>query len=237
MADTLTQAHTDAHPVEPGADSHPYVKSAGVAGLTWAAVLLVTNLINVPISPAPDADTAEVVAHLTDDRAVIAVLTATFIIGVPLVYWFLTGLAHFLARNGHSHAAVTGLFAFAGVFTMFGLAAATRLALVAAVETEAIDDSTVWAIWKFHDVLFAFNAAPLAVTLAAFGIAGARIGLVPRIFRVLAPTGAALLLASALLALPIAEGTTAATAPGGLGFAIWLTFVFAASIGLLKQAR
>ena len=117
---------------------------------------------------------------------------------------------------------------------MFGLAAATRLSLVAAVETGPVDDSTIWAIWQLHEVLFALNAAPLAVAYAAFGIASATIGLVPRVFRVIAPVGATLLFASAILALPLVEGTMAFLALGGIGFLTWVIFVIFASVSLIK---
>ncbi len=234
MVDTLLGARPDNQGFHREPTDSRSLRWAGRAGLAWAAILIVTNAVNAAVSPAPDADVDEVITHLTNDRTVIALLTVGFVIGTPLVYWFITGIARVLAGAGYRHAGITGLFAFAGVFTMFGITAATRLALVAAVETEAIDASTIWALWKFHDITFGFNGAPLAVALATFGIASALVGLVPRIFRVLAPIGAVLLLTSALLAQPGAEGTEAAIAPGGLGFLTWLAFVIAAAIGLVK---
>lgn len=209
-------------------------RAAGAAGLAWAAILVVTNVVNLAVTPPPDATVDELAKHLTEDRTAIALLTAGFVVGVPLVYWYLTGLARWLARAGRLRAAITGLLAFAGVFTMFGIAAATRLALVASVD--AADDSTIWAMWKLHDVTFVLNGAPLAVALLALGYTSAVTGLVPRSYRLLAPAGAILLLTSAaVMPLPIADGTAAAFAPGGLGFLIWLTFVITSSVGLMRQ--
>jgi hypothetical protein len=93
-------------------------------------------------------------------------------------------------------------------------------------------------MWKLHDVAFVVNGAAMCMVFLAFGLAGAAVGLVPRWFSVAAPIGAVTLLSSAsFLALPIAEGSTAAMLAGLVGFLIWLTFVGTASIGLLRLGR
>jgi hypothetical protein len=196
----------------------------------------VTNIVNAAISPAADADADAVAQHLIDDRVSIGILGAAFIVLTPAVYWFVAAVVRVIVRHGYRHAAIAGALAVAGVFTMFGSSVASRLSLVAAVETGAVDSSTVWGLWKLHTVLFAFNAAPLAVAFAAFAIPAAAIGLVPRFFKVLAPIGAALLLASAVLALPMAEASEVPIALGGLGFVSWLAFVLAAGLGLVRQS-
>jgi hypothetical protein len=212
-------------------------RAAGIAGLLWACILVVTNIINAAISPAPGATVDEVTAHLTDDRVAIAVVTAGFVAGIPLVLWFLTGLTLQLHRAGEGRTAIAGLAAFAIVLATFGMAAGTRLALVAAANSGPLDDPTTWALWKLHDVMFAFNSAPLAVALATFGTACANTCLAPRPFRVLAPLGAVLLIiASAVLALSIAEGAAAPLAVGGVGFLIWLSFVIASAYRLATDS-
>ena len=45
-------------------DSDRRLATAGLAGLTWFALLIVTNIMNGSVAPAADADVDEVVAHL-----------------------------------------------------------------------------------------------------------------------------------------------------------------------------
>lgn len=211
-------------------------RAAGVAGLVWFALLVVTNIANGAVAPAPDATVDEVVAHLTDDRAVIYLVTAGFAFGCPFVIWFFSGLADVLRRGGRTQAAFAGMLAVAAIFTMFGITATTRLALVAAVETDAVDDSTVWAIWKFHDVAFATNAVVIAAALLVFALGGAAVGLLPRWIRPVSIVGGGIMLFSGtFLALPMAEGTAAAMAPSFVGFALWLVFVATASVALIRR--
>ena len=211
------------------------LRTAGVAGFVWLTLLLVTNILNGAVAPSPDATVDDVVAHVTDDRMIIYLVTAGFAAGTPFVLWFVAGIAEVLRRNGRTQAAVAGSVGIAAVFAMFALAAMTRLALVAAAETSPIDDSAIWTMWKLHDVAFVVNGAGIAAVLVAFGVAGAAVGLVPHWFSLAAPIGGVLLLASAtFLTLPVAEGSNPAMLPSLVGFIIWLAFIGAASLGLLR---
>lgn len=213
-------------------------RTAGIAGLIWFAILVVTNIANGAVAPAPDASVDEVVAHLTDDRALIYLVTAGFAVGIPFVVWFFAGLADVLRRGGRTQAALAGVLAVAGIFTMFGITATTRLALVAAVETGAVDDGAVWTVWKLHDVVFGTNLVVVGVALLAFGLGGVAVGLLPKWITYVAGVGAPVLVATGtFLTLPMAEGDTAALAPGLVGFLLWLVFVVTASFSLVRLDR
>ena len=232
MTDTIERPSTQIEATPRSGD--PWLRWAGFAGLAWAAILIVTNIVNAAIAPDPDADVAAVTAHLVDDRTAIAWITAGFVAGIPLVILFMTGVARELFDRGLRLAGWIAIFGFGAVFTMFGMTAATRLALVAAVETESVEPSAIWTMWKLHDVVFGFNAAPLAATFATIGIAAAAIGLVPSIFRFVAPVGAGLMLVGALFTLQTAEGAMGAFAAGGLGFVLWVVFVLTLSTGMIR---
>lgn len=221
-------------PTPTGAALLGRTRTAGVAGLVWAALLIVTNLINGGIQPSPDATAAEVTEHLVDDRGLVILITLGFVVGIPFVAIFVAGLARRLHAGGQTAAAVLGLFAFSGVAAMFAMTAATRLSLVAALETQAIGPDSVWAIWKLHDVVFGFNAAFLATAYLAFALGAVAVGLVPRFFGVLAPVGSGLLLVGSLLTPQAAEGEMYPMAFGGLGFLTWLVFVVVASYRLSR---
>lgn len=241
MTDTLD---TTTHPVPGNTDdsstrpattpADPWLRRAGAAGLMWAAILVVTNIVNGAVAPDPDADATTVMQHLADDRVALAWVSAGFVVGIPLVVFFMSGVARALVDRGMQLAAWVAILGFAGVAALFGMVAATRLSLVAAVETETLDPSAIWTMWKLHDVVFGFNAAMLSVTFAAVGVAAASVGLVPRWFRVVAPIGGGLLLVSALLTLQSAEGGMAGLAFGGLGFVTWVIFVITLSIGMIR---
>ncbi|MDW3219010.1 MAG: hypothetical protein R8F63_10405 [Acidimicrobiales bacterium] len=210
-------------------------RTAGIAGLVWGALLIITNIITGSVQPGADADVAEVAEHLVDDRGPVILATLGFVIAIPFVIVFVVGLARRIHRDGQTAMAVLGLFAFSGVAAMFAMTAATRLTLVVALETQAIGPDPVWTIWKLHEVVFGFNAAFLAAAYLAFALGAVAIGLVPRFFGVVAPIGAALLMISAVLTPQAVEGEMYPMAFGGLGFLTWVVFVITVSYRLSRE--
>lgn len=226
--------HLD-HADRPQSGPDRAVRYAGFAGLTWFTLLVITNIFNGSAAPAAGADIETVRAHLVDDRPIIIAVTAAFVAGVPLVFWFASGLAGVLRRAGLGQAADAGILGVAGIYTMFGLAAITRLALMTAVETDAVDDSAIWTMWKLHDIAFSVNGIAIAAAILAFGLGGVVAGLLPRWIKPVAIVGATSLVASSVFfAVPVAEGSNPAMLPGLVGFIMWLTVVLTASLRLIR---
>lgn len=211
------------------------VWTAGLAGLVWFGLLVITNLINGPASPTPDATVDEVIAHLTDHRAIIILVTGAFVAGIPFVVWFFAGVAGVLRRRGQAQAADAGLLSVAGILTLFGLAALTRLGLMTAIAGADVDESSIWTLWKVHDVVFNVNQACIGGAILAFGLGGVAAGLLPRWIKVVSLLGGLTLIANAVvLTVPIAEGANAALVPGLIGFVLWLVFVATCSIRMMR---
>ena len=97
----------------------------------------------------------------------------------------------------------------------------TEVALVSLASVPSPDANAIQGLWVLQRALFTLNGAALTVTLGGLAIGAARAGVIPGWHGAIGIAGAVLLFVSAVLTVPIVEGSTVIFV-GLFGFLLWL---------------
>lgn len=203
---------------------------AGLAGIVFAVLLIVQNVLKAATSPANDATAAQVLRFTHHDAWTVHLLVVTYVIGFPALFLFAGGLARrageiapqseIWARLGLSSVGVIGV--------LFGLLNVLQVVLVADRAGLAHDPAAVSAIWTLHSAIFTMNLLAVGGALVGLGRAAWVAGLVPRRLGIATTVGALLLAVAAAPAVAEVHGSNLLVI-GLAGFLCWLLFVVVVS--------
>lgn len=209
-----------------------FSRIAGLAGLSFVVLVGSANIVlGAAGQHFAGAALDEVNEFHTQQQSFVALASSIAVLAWMALALFGVGAFTVLwAREralGDSWSLV-GLMGIAMQNAIFPGVVASQLASGRAGSGEALA-----AMWDFHQALFALNGASLAIALIGFSLAGRRTGVLRAWHWALGLAAAILMSASALLA-PLNVGGDS-TPPAGLpGFILWLIFIAAFAVALLR---
>lgn len=214
------------------------MRLAGAGAITFAATVLVQNVIRGASVPANGATSAGVLTHYTDHPAITFALMATYVVsGIGLAV-FLGGVMRRLIASERRGWAVTGLVGATCIMALFAVVVAGEQALSVAAQRTRPDRGAIEALWVLHNSVFTVLDLSIAVALVGLARAGIAAGITPRVFRRLAPVGAVLLLVGTVAGPSIAAGDAMPLfGLAGLGFLVWLGFLVATGVRLVRSRQ
>lgn len=208
-----------------------FLRVAGFAGIGFAAVIVLANVVLVPSGlPPTGAGIAEVVEFFGAHQNALAAASALMPAAWVLALVFGAGLLSAVRRRGHEGWALVG---FAGLVLQNGAfagVAAIRLALPTA-------EGAVTALWALHDALFTLNGVFLATAMVGFSASGLSAGLIARWQAWLGFVSAALLFCSATLTPLVIDHTGPLGLLGLAGWLMWVVWLVACGAALVVEKR
>ncbi|ROP40402.1 hypothetical protein [Saccharothrix texasensis] len=216
--------------VAPGPTS-PFLRIAGFAGLGFATLIVLANVIMVPTGlPTTGADTAEVIAYFSANRGAVGVASALTPAAWASSTVFAAGAVAALWRSDRERGEAWSLVGFAGVLLQNGAFAA-----VTALRLAAADDPT-GALWSLHDALFTLNGVFLASALVGLSLSGRHAGLIPAWHARLGYSSAVLLGTSATLTPLVIARPGVLGLLGLVGWLLWVAWLVVCSAALIRCA-
>jgi hypothetical protein len=208
---------------------------AGIGAIGFAAVVVLQNVIRGGSAPTNDASADEVLAFYADHRSVTFVLVATFVLGGACLALFLGGAMRRMIASSRPALAFTGLVGAISVIALFTVVVACEVALSGVANGDHPDLSAIGTLFALHNAIFSVLMLAIAVALLGLGRAGVAAGMTPVAFERLAPAGAVLLGVAAMASPAIAVGEAMPVfGIGVLGFAVWLAFLVATGLRLVR---
>jgi hypothetical protein len=206
---------------------------AGVGGLVFVATLVVQNIIRAA-GPGFGAAPSEVSRYFTHPDAAVLVPLGLFPIGMFALLMFVAGVWNrgVDTTTGRWWAA-GGTLGAAAIVGLFALVNIVEIALAAKAGVLAATPGVVQALWAVHAGAFGLDLGAIAVTLVGLSRAAAAARLIPQWIAIAALPGAACLVIASIFTVAIANGAPW-IALGLVGFLIWLAFVSATSLSLLR---
>jgi hypothetical protein len=120
------------------------------------------------------------------------------------------------------------------IAVLFGLVNVLQVTMVSARDVLANSPELAQVLWTLHNAVFTINLVAVGTALVGFGRAAASARLIPTWMGPVTTIGGGLLIASALPAVAVVEGSPW-MAVGLLGFLIWMVFLAFAGIALLRR--
>ncbi|MEU4739235.1 hypothetical protein AB0G02_02070 [Actinosynnema sp. NPDC023658] len=217
--------------------TRPFLRTAGLAGLGFACLIVLANVIMVPTGlPPTGADTADVVAYFSTHQGVVGLSSALTPAAWALSTLFAAGAVAALWRSDRERGEAWSLVGFAGVLLQNGAFAGVVACRLALTRTAA-DHGAVGALWSLHDALFTLNGVFLAVALVGLSVGGLRAGLIARWHARLGLLSAALLLTSATLAPLVVDHPGPLGLIGLGGWLLWVAWLVALGSALVRRSR
>jgi hypothetical protein len=208
---------------------------AGIGGLCFAAVLLADNIIRAR-APGFDAAPAQVTAYFLDNRVAAIVPLGLFPVGLLALLPFTAGVWTRARQEESLWWASTGALGAAAIVALFGVVNITEIVLTAKAAQLAASPAIIQALWTLRAAAFGLDMGAIAVTLIGLSRAAASLSLIPAWLAVAALPGAACLTIASIFTVALADGGLW-LAVGVAGFIVWLLFVAAASISLLRSRQ
>ena len=212
---------------------------AGAGAITFAVMVLAQNIIRGASAPANGASTADVLTHYADHRTLTFVLIATYVVSAAGLFVFLGGAMRRLVGSARRGWAFTGLFGATTILALFTVVVAAEQALSGvATRGQPNVGGAVEALWALHNSVFSVLDLSIAAALLGLSRAGIAAGITPKVFRRLAPVGAAMLVVGTLAGPAIAIGDAMPLfGVAGLGFLVWLTFLFTTGVRMIRSSE
>jgi hypothetical protein len=207
---------------------------AGIAGIVFAVLLVLQNVVKAATSPPNDATSAQVLHFAHHDAWTVHMLVVTYVIGFPALFLFaggLVGRAREVAPQSEIWARL-GLSSVGVIAVLFGFLNVLQVVLVADRAGLAHDPTAVSAIWTLHNAIFTMNLLAVGGALLGLGRAAWVAGLVPGRLGIATTVGALLLAVAAAPAVAEVHGSNLLVI-GLAGFLCWLVFVVAVSRRLI----
>jgi hypothetical protein len=210
---------------------------AGFGALTFVVTVLGQNLVRGATAPANGASPQEVLDHYAAHSAVTSVLVGMFVIsGLGLVV-FLGGAMRDLMSSARRGWALTGFVGGIAILSLFSFLVAAETALTVIAGHDHPSLGAVEAIWALHNSVFVVLLFAISVALLGLSRAGIVAGVTPPAYRRLAPIGSAMLLVGVVSGPSIAAGDLMVLfAVSAVGFLIWLSFLVATGLRLVKAS-
>ncbi|MEU6248199.1 2-oxoglutarate/malate transporter [Glycomyces sp. NPDC047010] len=215
--------------------SNSFLRLGGAAGIGFAALILLLNLlVLVPAGlPSPGAGVEEAIAFF--GTGPVAMDLGSMFLPAVWVLATLFGAAAVAATRETERAGVHAwaLVGFAGILLQnlnVTTVSAVRLALA---HTEAADAPA--ALWAFHEALFGLNGTFLALALIGLSMSGRRAGLVPVWLAVVGYAAAVLQFTSAVLTPLVMDDAGPLGRIGLAGWLLWVAWLAAYGTMLLRH--
>ncbi|HEY2316287.1 MAG TPA: hypothetical protein VGH96_21955 [Streptosporangiaceae bacterium] len=208
---------------------------AGTGGLAFAATLVIQNILRAK-APGFDAAPGQVTAYFLTHRAAALVPLGLFPAGLLALFLFVAGLWSRASQGSSPWWASLGALGAATVAALFAVVNITEIVLTAKAGRLASSPAVIQALWTLHAAAFGLDLAAIAVALIGLSRAAASMSLIPAWIAVAALPGAACLLTAAAFTVALANGGPW-LAVGLAGFIVWLVFVVAASVALLRRRQ
>jgi hypothetical protein len=158
-----------------------------------------------------------------------------FPIEMVALFAFVAGVWASANRSDSRWWATLGGLGAVSIASLFGVLNVIEIVLTAKAGSLASSPGVVEALWAIHAAAFGLDMAAIAVALVGLSRAAASSGLIPAWISAAALPGACCSLVAAVFAVAITNGG-AWFALGLIGFVVWLVFMVAASISLLRKA-
>ena len=164
---------------------------------------------------------------------------ATYVVSAVGLFTFLGGAMRRLVGSARRGWAYTGLFGTTTVLALFTVVVAAEQALSGVARRGQPDiGGAVEALWTLHNSVFTALDVSLAAALLGLSRAGIAAGITPKVFRRLAPVGAAMLVVGTLAGPAIAIGDAMPLfGVAGLGFLVWLAFLFTTGVRMIRSSE
>jgi hypothetical protein len=209
---------------------------AGAGAITFAATVLVQNIIRGASVPGNGATTADILTHYTEHRPITFALVATYVLSAVGLATFLGGVMRRMLSSDRRGWAVTGLVGSTCIMSLFAIVVAGEQALSVTAQRSQPNLGAIEGVWTLHNSVFTILDLSIAVALLGLSRAGVAAGITPRVFTRLAPVGSALLLVGTLAGPSIAAGDAQPLfGLAGLGFLIWLAFLTTTGLRLVRS--
>ena len=235
MLDTATPTLTTTPDLRGAVRRDISPRLAGVGAMTFASVVVLQNVLRGSSAPANGDADESVLAHYADHRALTFVLIATFVVSGFGLALFVGGAMRRLVASDRPAWAYAGLFGATGIMALFTIVVGAEQALSVIGTQDHPDLGAVSALFALHNSIFAVLDLSIAVALVGLSRAGVAAGITPPVFERLAPIGSAMLLVGALAGPAIAAGDAMPLfGIAGLGFVIWLAFMFTTGLRLVR---
>jgi hypothetical protein len=237
----MSITHKSVPPVEATESVQPAtgdlsLRAAGAGAITFALVVVVQNLIRGASAPAMDAGGSKILTHYAGHGATTFVLAATYVITGIGMALFLGGASRRLLSSGRPGWAVTGIVGAVSIMGLFAIVVGAEQAIGVVANQAHPNLGAIEALWALHNSVFTVLDFSIAVALIGLSRAGIAAGLTPGVFARLAPVGAALLLVGTLTGPATASGDTMAFfAITVVGFLVWLSFLVATGLRLVRE--
>jgi hypothetical protein len=209
---------------------------AGLAGLAFAVIVGAVNVVIGSLTPpAADASGSEIVAFMTDNKALLGVVAAAIPFAVVSLFLFIASAYQRLSGASPEAAFWTrvGAIGIMLVEVMFLTRMIFEFVLIA--NADALAQETVLAemLWQLANASMVVNGLALAVTLLGVSRAASLAGLIPRWQELLGLGSAALFFIGAVALVPSLEGSPIGIV-GLPAFVAWLVWLALTSVRLLR---
>jgi hypothetical protein len=209
---------------------------AGVSALVFLVLIAAQNVLKGSLGPTNTASTDDL-SQLTHARAwSVHLLVITYVLGFPALLAFGSGLKAWCASTQPRTTNWAGLGELSTVViaVLFGLVNIVQITMVAARDQLAAAPDLAHVLWTLHNAVFTINLVAVGTALIGLGRAAALARLVPSWMGTLTAIGGGLLIASAIPAVAVVQGSPW-MAVGLVGFLIWMVFLAVAGIALLRR--
>lgn len=208
---------------------------AGIGGLVFVAALVVQNVLRAK-APGFNAAPAAVSSYFLHHRVEALLPLGLFPIEMLALFAFVAGVWTSASRSENRWWATMGVLGAAAIASLFALVNVIEIVLTAKAGALVHSPGLVEVLWAVHAAAFGLDLAAIAVALIGLSRAATGSGLLPaRLGAAVLPGAACLLLASVF---------TVALTNGGpwlgvglVGFFLWLVFMVATSISLLRTPQ
>ena len=208
---------------------------AGIGGLVFVAALVVQNLLRAR-APGFDAAPGTVTAYFLHHRAAALIPLGMFPIEMLALFAFVAGVWTSASRSEDRWWATMGTLGAAAIAALFAIVNIVEIVLTAKAENLAHVPGVVEALWAVHAAAFGLDLAAIAVALIGLSRAATSTALIPAWLGTAAVPGAGCLLIASVFTVALTNGGPWLVL-GLVGFVVWLVFVVATSISLLRTPQ
>jgi hypothetical protein len=213
-------------------------RAAGIGAITFAVTVFMQNIIRGGSAPGNGATSNEVLTHYADHRAITFGLLATYVLSGLCLAIFLGGAMKRLIASSRRGWAFTGLVGAASILALFTVVIGADQAVSVVAHGNSPNIGAIEALWALHNSIFTVLDLSIAIALLGLSRAGIAAGITPRVFRRLAPIGAAMLSVGTLAGPSIAAGDAVPLfGVAGIGFLVWLSFLLTTGLRLVRSSE
>ena len=206
----------------------------GIGGLVFAVSVVVQNLIRAKDLPADAASATKVIAFYGSHLGTTELLAALYAVGAVGLMFFLGALLSRLIDGAGRAPAIAGGFGAAGIVAMFTMTVASDIALAEYVHRGTPSSGAVAALWVLHNAVFGLLMVSIGIALVGLSAAAAGSGMLADAWKRIGTLGGLLLVVAGACTPAMVAGSKV-IAVGLVGFIVWLGFVVAAAVSLLRR--